>query len=128
MAAVNEPADVVSIDGGRYGAPEICGAEPYAFVVGNGSGRYLVEPHLLTIERWPNVAQRSAEFRRKPVEVFAIEGVDQMDLAAAEAQHFHVAILLNIEPYGIDVRKSPAALILLPIVGIALQQQQRTGP
>ena len=43
--------------------------------------------------------------QRKLIEIFAIERVDQVELASLETQHLHIAIGLNVELDGVEVRQ-----------------------
>ena len=65
--------------------------------------------------------------RRQLVEVLAVERVDQIDFAALEAQHFDVAIRLDIEPDRIQIRQLAPLLIGFPVIGIALQHHVAPG-
>ena len=61
------------------------------------------------------------------VEIFGIERVDEMDFSAGQAQHFDVAVLLNIEPHRFDVRQRATGRIFFPVVRVPLQDQIRPG-
>ena len=42
-------------------------------------------------------------FRHHFVEVLGIEGIDEINLAAHQAEHLDITVLLNIEADGINV-------------------------
>jgi len=61
------------------------------------------------------------------VEVIAVDDVDQVELSALEAQHLDIAVRLNVEPDGVEIRQTASLRILFPVVGIAAQQNARSG-
>src|SRR5437764_362974 len=62
---------------------------------------------------------------RELVEVFAIESVDQVNFVALEAEHLHVAVRLNVQLYGVEVRQLAALLVGFPVVRISFQKDRR---
>src|SRR5208282_4666475 len=104
VAVEDNAAQIVAVDGFGNRAPEIRGAKPGALVFRNRSARHLVEPHEIGIERSPGVVREPRRTGGEAVEVIAVEDVNQIKFTAFEAQHFNIAIRLNIEPDGIEIR------------------------
>ena len=48
-----------------------------------------------------------------------------MNFAAAEAKHFDVAIALNVEANGIEIRQRLSFLVFFPVVRVAAEQHVR---
>src|SRR5438045_6948655 len=71
--------------------------------------------------------ERLRRTRGEPVVKLGVDGIDEIKLAAAQAQDFDIAIRLNIEPDGVEIRKRAALRVLLPVVRIALELHARSG-
>ncbi len=98
-----------------------------ALVRRNGRVGRLVEPHLLGIEAGTGVVHHRRRLRRQPVEVLAVQPVDEVDLAAAEAHHLDIAVGLDAQAHGIEIGQLASRRIAPPVVGIALQQHVGIG-
>ena len=85
----------------------------------------MIEPHLLGIERRPRIARHRWILSGHFVEIFGIQRVDEMNFSAGQTQHFDIAVLLDVEPHGLDIRQRAAGRIFFPVVRIALQNQVR---
>src|SRR5713101_1469695 len=126
MTIEDHAAQIFAVDGLRNRTPEVGGAEPCTLVLGNRSARDLVEPHEIRIERSPGIVRESRRTGGEAVEIIAVEDIDQVKLAALEAQHLDVAIRLNVEPDGIQIWQAVSLGILFPVVGIAAQEHARS--
>ncbi len=122
----NHAAQIFAVDGLRNRAPEIGGAEPGALVLGNWSARDLVEPHEIGIERGSGIVREARRTGGKAVEIIAVEDVNQVKLAALEAQHLDVAIRLNVEADGIEIRQAVSLRIFFPVVRVAAEEHARS--
>ena len=122
MTIEDYAAQILAVNGLRNRAPEIGGAEPGALVLGDGCAGHLIEPHEIGIERGPGIVRELRRSGGQAVEVIAVDDVDQVKLAAFEAQHFDIAIGLNVEPDGIEIGQAVSLGIFFPVVGVAAQK------
>ncbi len=128
VVPVGQPADVSPTDRRRQSASKIRRTEPGPLVGLDGRLRYLVEPELLAVEGRTQVAHRRGKVGRQLVEILAVHRIDDLDLAAPEAQDFGVAVLLDVEPDGIEIGQLSSRVIFLPIVRVACQQNGGPRP
>src|SRR6266849_1931075 len=80
----NDAAQIGEIDGHGNGFTELGCAEPLLLVLGQGSGRNLVEPQLFGIEARASIMGDCRHFFLQTVKVFGIKSVDQMNFATSE--------------------------------------------
>ena len=87
----------------------------------------MIEPKLLGVKGHAGIVCAASLLGLRAREVFGINGIDQINFAAQEAQHLGVAILLNVETDGIEIRQGASLLVVLPVVWIAVQLQIGSG-
>ena|ERR1017187_328018 len=122
----DDTAQIVPVNGLRNRKPEVGGTEPGALVLGNGSAGHLIEPHEIGIERRSGIMRELGRTGGQTVEVIAVDGVNQVKFSSLEAQHLDIAIRLNVEPDGIEIRQAVSLGIFFPVVGVAAQKHARS--
>src|SRR5207253_7340305 len=93
MTAKYNATKVAAINRLRNGQPKASGAEPFLFVIGNGRRGDLIEPNLLRVERWTNVAHGRGRFLGKALKVGSVEAVDELNFATLETEQLKISIL-----------------------------------
>src|ERR1044071_5004992 len=126
MAAENNSRQVAAIDGFGNRTPEICGSEPGLLVCRDGRTRYLVKPELFRVCRSARIADKRV-VSGQLLKNGRRDRIDQVNFTALESQSFNLRVLFNVEPYGVEIRKLLSRRLFLPVVGIPLQQQIRSG-
>src|SRR5271157_2842846 len=127
VTVVQDFAQVVAINRRGNCAPKIARGEPPQLVSRNRRRADLVEPHLLGVERRAGIMHHGRRRSGKPVEIIGIHGVDEVDFAAAESHQLDVAVGLDLQLYGADVRQLPARCIALPVIRVLAQINVRSG-
>ncbi len=108
VPVINDANDIVAADGFGNRAPEIARTGTSAACTRARRVLNLVEENGLPIERRPGVHHRARHLGRQPVIHIRIELVDEVELAAPEAQQLQFAILLDLQPDGIQIRQRDA--------------------
>ena len=67
------------------------------------------------------LATSSCLFGLHAIKVFSVHRVDQINFSTQEAQNLGIAILLNIEPHGVQVRQWMSMLVVLPIIRMPVE-------
>ena len=124
---VNHAAKIVAIDRLENRAPERGGTKPCLLKLRQRRARSLVKPQQFRFKSRPDVTHRRGSFIGQLLEVIRRDTVDQMQLAASEADHLHGAVLLNRETNGIQIGQRAALRIPLPVMRILLQQHFGSG-
>src|SRR5258708_230820 len=119
MAMKNNPAKILAVDGRGDCAPEIGRSKPVALVRGNRRLWHLIEPHELGIERCPSIVDNIGGTRSETVVIVGVNGIDEIEFSAPKAQNLDIAVRLNIETDGIQIRQLTAGTVFLPVVRVA---------
>ena len=93
---------------------------------GSGAVGVLVEPHHFGFERRAGVVDQRRRLLGEAAEHLRIDAVDQVELAAREPHQLDLAVLLDVQADGVEVRQAAAGGIRLPVVRIALQKNLRS--
>ena len=104
MAVIHHAAEVIALDGFGNGAPESLRLEPGLLVTVDGSLRGHVKPEEIDIGCGPGVEHMPRSLLGQALVKVGSERIDELQFAPLEAEQFEIAVLLKLQPDGIDKR------------------------
>src|ERR1700744_5956612 len=121
VSSIDDAGNVVAPNRHADGVPEDGGGKPFSLPGLHRSGLGLVKPDELGIERWSRNTGRVGLRSGNPVEALGVQTVDQLRFAPQEPGQFNVAVWLNVDANGIEVRQLSSGRVAFPVIRISGQ-------